>query len=374
MRICMITGTMPPAKCGVGDYTEILSNGLAKIDDLELSVITTQGLGDKEPDYKVYPIVKKWDFSCINIILNKIDEIKPDIVHIQYPTTEYKKYIFINFLPFILKCKNYTVITTIHEFSDNSSLGKFRLCPNILFSKKIIVVDPRFKEDILKKSIFKHKDVQYVNIGSNIPKSNINDSERVEIRQKILASQDTFIIGYFGFINSKKGVETIINSISKLIDNGIENVKFLIIGELSKDDNYHLMLLNMIEELKLKENVYITGYLPKEEVGKYINITNVMALPFANGVSPRNGSFLAAKQESKPVITTRPKTGENDKLFSNVYYLENYNDIEGFIRIINNLIKDSNRAVPNNNQNNSEIDWNSISYKHYEIYTNALKE
>lgn len=373
IKICMITGTMSPAKCGVGDYTEILCNELSNKNDVNLSVITTIGLGEGISKYKVYPIVERWNIHALGTILKKLEEISPDVVHIQYPTTEYKKNIFINFLPFILKLKKYKVVTTIHEYSDNSKLGKIRIWPNILFSDSVIVVDPRFKKEINDKTIFKNKIVNYVNIGSNIPKSYINDNERIELKLQIFNSERLFVIGYFGFINNKKGLETILYSLSNLIHNEGKDVKLLIIGNLNPKDDYHKSLIDLIDKLNLRKYVHITGYLSKEEVGKYINITDVMAFPFVNGVSPRNGSFLAAIQENRPVITTLPKTNDFELHVDKIQFLNNYDDSAALASKILTLV---NNGLSNNKEENktdNNIDWKTISERHIEFYYELTK-
>jgi glycosyltransferase involved in cell wall biosynthesis len=369
----MITGTFPPLKCGVGDYSSILFETLSNKNDLSIYIITTEGIGYMD-SANVFSIIKKWNFTSYKVLMNAINKINPDIVHIQYPTTEYKKYTFINFLPVVLKLKKYKVITTVHEFSDSSLLGQLRVLPNLIFSDAIIVVDPRFKNDATKFKLVKQDSIHYINIGSNIPMSSLAHKEKKQFKEKVLGDNNKFVIGYFGFINEKKGLETILNALVELKKTKYEIV-FLVIGELNESDNYHKKLKNMIIDLELQDEVVITGYLPKEDVGNYISITDMMALPFVNGVSSRNGSFLAAIQENKSVITTNPENSRLDIEYNKVYFLEKYDEVDkfkGFVELFINADKSSDNIDVN--MDNTRINWGNIGDEHYNLYKSLISD
>lgn len=369
MKVCMITGTFPPIKCGVGDYSNILCNYLSQVEEVNLSIITTEGI-NKNNKYKVYDVVKNWDNSELKKIINKINDINPDIVHIQYPTLAYKKNIMINMLPYFLH-KKYKIITTIHEYSDNSTLGKLRIWPNIFFSDAIIVVDKHYISDIKKVKFLRKRDFYYVNIGSNIPKSNIDKKERDATRNKILKNNCNRILGYFGFINRTKGIESILYAINNLKEQNKLKTIFLIIGELKQDDEYHNSIINLINKFHLNDYIYITGYLKSQDVGKYINASDFMVLPFVNGLSSKNGSFLASIQEGKHIVTTM-RNGK--KIFNdlNVEYLNTYNDTGTLKNIIELNQK---KGVKNyNGDSSSEFSWKNIVKKHVEIYRTTIKK
>lgn len=92
-----------------------------------------------------------------------------------------------------------------------------------------------------------------------------------------------------------------------LKDQGNLNSILLVIAELKKEDEYHKTISELIKKLGLKEDIAITGYLEDQQVSNNLKITDFVILPFTDGVSPKNGSMLAAVQEGKKVITTRNK-------------------------------------------------------------------
>ena len=369
MKLCVITGTLPPAKCGVGDYSEALYSALIKNYDVDLDIITSKGNKYDGTSLDIHDIVEKWEFSNLKVILHKIKQINPDLIHIQYPTSAYGKNVFINILPVILKFKGYKLVSTIHEYSDNSKIGKIRIWPNILLSDSIIVVDEQYINDIRKMYIFKNKYIKFINIGSNIPKASISMEERIDIRNKIIQGKHSNIMSYFGFIHEKKGIEYVIYSLKDLKSKGLLKTKFLIIGELNTQNEYHNSILNLINNLNLNEDIYVTGYLPKEEVSKYLNASDFAIFPFVDGLSYKNGSFLAAYQEGLPTITTNPR---NNIEVNNVFYLSRYDNIHEISDYILKLQSDFNQNSKKNSNNSLNVDWNSIAQEHYKLYKYVL--
>ena len=183
-KIAVVTGSFPPDKCGVGDYTYLLCNELSK-NGFEVNVITSTDTSQKGK-YNLYNNINEWKFKYIFNIFKDLSKINTKLVHIQYPTRAYGKKIMINFLPLFLKIKGYKVILTVHEYSDNSFLGKVRTVFTAIFSDSIIVVDQRYKIDMKKNFLLKKKDIEYVNIASNIPKATITEVEKDEKKQLIL--------------------------------------------------------------------------------------------------------------------------------------------------------------------------------------------
>lgn len=374
IKICFISGSFPIDKCGVGDYTYKLCKSLIDAANVDISVITSSKNIINDSEYitssnkeihkiKIYNKIENWRFNSLVYILKIIDKIKPDIVHIQYPTAAYGKGIAPNLLPLFLKLKKCKVVTTFHEYSIFTWLGKLRLKGNILFSDSLVVVDSSYINDINAKKI------NYINIGSNINKSRITEDEIILRRSEILDKDNKCIMGYFGFITKTKGLESILKAMKYLKNKNMLKSKLLILGELKEKDEYHRFILKTIKELNLTDNVIVKGYLENDEVANNLRICDFVALPFVDGVSPKNGSMLAAIQEGRKVITTRGNN-INEKI-NNLYYIEKYDDIEKLSEIIN--------SFQNEEYNNKvevvddKFSWENIALNHISLYKKIIK-
>lgn len=301
-------------KCGVGDYTCKLANELTKMGN-EVHIITSNKADVDCGKLHVHNIVDEWEFSNLSKIVKKVKEINPDVVNVQYPSDEYKSAFMMSVLPLKIKRKVKCKVTaTIHEYdyTSYSMQRKLRLYLNFSKLDKIIVAEEEFIEKI--RYIVPKADIVYIPISSNIPRSEITEEKRKELLKKY-DLENKKVISYFGFARPSKGIEYLMEVISKLE----ENVKLLLIGNLSKKNEYQKNLINLIDKLNIKEKVIITGFFDDEkDVADLLQISNLCVLPFEEGVQTRNGSFLAAYNQKIPVITTsKSKKDENG-----VYYVE----------------------------------------------------
>lgn len=115
MRILMVSPEYPPISGGVGRYTSNLVNALSKLDCEVLVLSDEKGNGD-------YRGISPSNVDNSNIILKVVDDVKPDIVHIQFEPGLYglkldplnpsnsKTYLD----SFYYKCK-IPIITTFHS-------------------------------------------------------------------------------------------------------------------------------------------------------------------------------------------------------------------------------------------------------------------
>ena len=309
MKICFIVGSFPTMKCGVGDYTHRLSEELARRGN-EVHIITCSKANPKSDLLHIHNIVERWDMSAFKGIMNKLKEINPDMVNIQYPGFEYNKNLVVSILPIAikrkLKCK---VTATLHEYECFTLKSKIRLYLNFLKLDKIIVAEEEFIGKIKKD--FKKTDIIYIPISSNIPRSKITKEKR-DILLKKYDLEEKKILSYFGFAVPSKGIEDLFEVISKLDD----NIKLLFIGELDKENEYQKKLLELINNLNIKNKVIITGFFEDEkDVADLLEISDICVLPFIAGVKTRNGSFLAAYNQKIKIVTTSEVLKDKDGIY-----------------------------------------------------------
>lgn len=360
MKVCFIVGAFPKMKCGIGDYTYNIALELTKF-NVEVHIITSIKANVYSNDKMIiHNVVEEWTFKSSSIIMKTLTNISPDIVHIQYPSDEYGKSFFINLLPKIIKNKlNVKVVETVHEYLNYTIKGRVRNLINYIYSDKVIVVEKEYNR--LIKSflpiISKKIDIKYIPIASNIPVSKLT-IEGIKLKRDELCNNSENIISFFGFINELKGIEVLIEAIS-MIKKINKDIKLLIIGNLDYNNYYHAKILKMIEDFELTENIIMTGFLESpEEVADYLKISDCAVFPFKNGVSERNGSFLAAHNQNIPIITTSLNNSYNK---DGIFYLKNVTCDSLYKEIVNVINNKS-------NINRDILEWDNIVEKHYELY------
>lgn len=307
MNMLFISGSFPNQKSGIGDSADRLFSEFNKKVCTKLMTSNEKKINDyiNQCNYNDVIYMDSWNlkFASLRKISRILKEYNIDVVHIEYPGDAYGRGMFINFLPFYIRCTNMLkrkkvkVFLRLHEFTKARLLRRIVIIPMIMFSNKIYV--PALNDWGVLRRIFGKK-INKTLIGSNI---NVVNICKEEVDNKIN-------LAYFGFVYHNKGIEVLLNIFNKIKQNDKENkFKFTIIGEVSdKEDNhfrkYHIRVLKMIRDLKLEDKIRITGYLSNKDVSKELKKVDIAILPFDDGLSLRRGSFLAFLEHGIPIVTT----------------------------------------------------------------------
>lgn len=360
MRILIISGSFPPMKCGVGDYTSLLAGTIAKQQGMKVAVLTSKAAQANaiDPHVEVLPIIKNWGFHEILKVLQIIHAWSPSIVHIQYPTRGYGRKMMPHFLPMMLKIMKIQVVQTWHE--PLSRKGWFRNLPNALMSGALVVVEPDYKMMLpgWYRRILSCKKIKFIPVGSSISQIKLKDLERHTIRASFDAASDR-LIAYFGFVSPSKGIESLFDVCDPATD------RIALICDLDLSDPYHNTLLNRIKSEPWAGKIFVTGFQQPEDVARILAASDAAVFPFVGGVSFRNTSVLAAKTQGTFVLTTSSERHGYDPA-ANIYYarLADTTDMRRALKLYsgNNSSK----------QNFATDEWDFIGKEHLKVYRNAV--
>jgi glycosyltransferase involved in cell wall biosynthesis len=186
-----------------------------------------------------------------------------------------------------------------------SVLIKYSLNNSII--KKVIVLSENSKEKIIRFNITSRK-ILVVPPGISdfdLKVPNIIDVNM--IKESLNIYKDDFVVLYLGSPLSLRGVDTLINGISIVIKD-IPSLKLIILSrrrtnELSKEENY-------VKSLCIKNKIYnntkvISSFLPRKEIKKYIDLSDVVVLPFKLVQSDTPMAILEVMALGKPLISTK---------------------------------------------------------------------
>lgn len=360
MRLVILTGSFPPMHCGVGDYVSKLAKALILEDEnIEINIITSnQAEHISQTDIqriKLFNEIEGWNLHSLIQIQQKIREIKPDLIHIQYPTSGYLYSMIPQLLPLV--CSFYTkrIIQTWHDPFSNK--GLIRYLPNLLTRDTVITVEENFKDYLPRwyQPFLQHKKFKYIQVASNIAPISLSQERYQNIRQQYNSCNKNLLV-FFGFANPKKGIEEIFD-----IANSCEH-HIILICELRMDNPYHRKLLSIVNSPEWKDKVFVTGFLSENQVAEILSAADAAIYPFVHGCSSRNASILAAQSQGTFVLaTSQERHGYNVK--KNIYYARP-NDI------INMKSALKNYSGIKNSQNHL-IDWVTIARQHIALYRDA---
>lgn len=332
MRIALLTAEYPPQPGGVGDYTRCLARALTG-GGHDLWVVTGdagQGQqpapgrsqpGSQEPGVQVLRQVRAWDWRCWDDTIAALDQVRPDVVHIQYQTGAYGMHPAINLLPWRLRGlpQRPRVVVTLHDLLEPYLFPKagwvrrwvtLRLAQDV---DRVIVTnaeDAAALRRASRRALMRCVLVpQVIPIGTNIPVAPPAGYERAAWRAALGIRPDTWLVAYFGLLAWSKGVDVLLDALALLVEQGSASapVRLLLIGGAAttpQDRAYADEFFARLERSGLQPHVICTGHVDAAVVSAHLLASDVVALPFRQGASFRSGSLIAALTHGAAVVTT----------------------------------------------------------------------
>jgi glycosyltransferase involved in cell wall biosynthesis len=357
MRILLISGSLPPMKCGVGDYTAHLANALSRLANTDVAVLTDVAAIPKPSDFEfeVFPICRGWKMSDLARIASVVRRWKPELIHIQYPTQGYGQRYLPWLLPVLFRVALLPVVQTWHGY-DSRRMTR-RLLPNSVLSGGLIVVRPEYLEmmDPLYRWLNRRKHARFIPNASTIPPTQLSEAERATMRLPF-CGPDRRLVVFFGFAYPDRGTELLFQVASA----GQHHLVF--ISDLNPSDQYHQSILDQAECNPWAGNVTITGYLPAQEVGQILAAADAVVLPFKDGGGMWNTSIRAAISQGTFVLTTSREQHGYDSI-DNVYYARP-DDVADMRTALHRYIGIRNDTTSTGLRHN----WNAIAQAHVSLY------
>lgn len=376
MRILLITGSFPPTRCGVGDYTYQLALSLASDPSLKVGVLTskTARLLGSHKEIALLPIVNAWDWKEISTIVDAIRQWAPDIIHIQYPTMGYGRKQLPWLLPLVLRLAGFSIAQTWHEVYSLKILIRSRLFFRFIIKGvvpgSLVIVRRDFQErtNWLLRWTFLNKAVRFIPNASSIPAIELSLEERKELRERY-ARPDAHMIAYFGFIYPRKRVELLF----QIAD--ANNSHLVIIGDVFREEelrdappsartkitSYNELIRRLAKAEQWQGKVTMTGFLPDQEAARVIAAADAVIVPVLDGGGGWNSSVHAAQAQGTFVLTTSRQRHGYDPI-ENTYFAGEH-DVEEMRQALNQYL-----GTRVQNPAAAARAWDSIGESHVELY------
>lgn len=362
MRVLVITGSFPPMKCGVGDYSYNLTKAIAAIAETYVGVLTSKSSGEQSNGRDaivVFPVMERWSLSEASKVIRTIRHWSPDIVHIQYPTQGYSNAKLPWFLPLISYLMGSKVVQTWHEEWTS------RQAPKLFFKSivpgGVVVVRPGYKEGLrfmLRWALW-NKKVVFIQNASVIPHNDLSEQEKCTLKERYLKQQKRLIV-FFGFVHPNKGVELLFDIANPSSD------QIVIAGEMGEGGDCHQEIMRRASAEPWRGKVSTTGFLPPGEVAGLLAVADAVILPFRDGGGEWNTSIHGATLQGTMVITTSQSRNGYDKNH-HVYYakVDDVQEMRSALEVYAGKRREYD-AHPDMNA------WRQIAAEHHSLYEHLL--
>jgi glycosyltransferase involved in cell wall biosynthesis len=258
MHVLLVTGSLPPEFCGIGDYTAVLARHL-------------QEAGVRVEFFHT----RDWRLHRLPAIASAIRARGADIVHMQYPTLGYGRSLVPSLVPLLARAAPFVV--TLHEFSVFRKLRRPWFVPFALAARMIVFTTETERDRFRRFAPWKRAGDTVIPIGSNIPAG-------------VTRARDPLTVTYFGQINPLKGLDEFIG-LARLGAARGAPYRFRILGGIPA--RYRGFADGFLATARAA-GIELVLDRPAEEVADILANTAFAYQPYEDGASTKRGSLLAS--------------------------------------------------------------------------------
>lgn len=335
MKIVMISGSWPPDRCGVGDYTSILSD---QLDKAGVEVVRLKRMN--------------WSLTATFDVKTTLRKTNPDVVHIQYPTVGYGRSLLPALISYLIP--DIPVVVTLHEFEIFKRYRWPWFYPYSRNARARVFSRAAEADAFAKRFPARGGSDQIVPIGSNIPAV-----ERVRPK--------TGNVIFFGLFWPGKGIEEFLQLAELLVANK-HKIRPVIVGSpVSGQEAFtdHIRKRCAHLSIDLHEN------LPADQVSLKLAESKFAYLPFPDGADERRGTLAAAIVNGCTVLT--PHKVQTPTWLRNATLCAN--SPEDAYALLDAPHQDTDISCSLSDRIKEaalKYDWTEIAQQHIEIYNEAI--
>lgn len=287
-RVLFVTGEYPPMSGGVGDYTAQLRLALAG------SGVSSLVAAPAEARDAELAVAFGW--RLLRRLPRLAREHGVSVAHIQYQAGAFDPSAPIHLLPDAMRRAGVLTVTTFHDlllprlFPRAGRLRRVALLRLARGSAAVVVTNPADERVLARAGLSPHR----IPIGPNLPPP-----------PPVAVERGT--VGFFGFPSRGKGVLALIDALGA-VPAARRPRLVLIGGQGTPSPRNDIIAADVIDGRAAARGVMLerTGWLAPAAASARLAAMEAIAMPFANGVSQRSGSLLAALQAGRPVVACGP--------------------------------------------------------------------
>lgn len=308
---------------GVGAYTQELARAFHALKH-EVHIITSSSANPKPrrnlPGHhpepvdlgfaQLYPRIGRWRWPSAAAVADLTLRQEYDVVNIQYQAAAYNmNSAAINLLPWRLKHLTRTVVT-FHDLRVPylfPKAGPLREKAVSFMAQQAAGVITTNDADRDRLQAVVSGPLTAIPIGSNIRPYQANHVEVAEVYEKLGLQKGDKLLAYFGFVNESKGADSLIRALAQLPP----SYHLVFVGgetgaSDSTNEGFSGKIREMIKAVNLGDRVHWTGFVSDNRVATYLEASDLVVLPYRDGVSLRRGTLMAALAQGCAIVSTAP--------------------------------------------------------------------
>lgn len=365
--------TYPPRECGIATFTQDIVREMKKASAIHTSVIAVSDGHYTYGDDVLFEIEQHNRESYIDAAL-KINHSNIDVLVVEH---EYGIYGGDSgeYLLELINRVTKPIVATLHTVVPTPKTKQKRillcLCEK---SEKIVTMAANSKR--ILESVYGVDPQKVEIIHHGVPDLNIPSRDELK---KAMGMEDRTIVSTFGLISEGKGLEYGIEAID-LVAKRHKEVLYLILGQTHPvvkrqfGEDYRERLERMVKERRLENNVrFINKYLTKEEIIRYLKLSDIYMTPYLGKDQAVSGTLAYAIGYGRVIVST-PYLYAEEMLKEGRGMLAKFKDAQSLCDCINYLIEHPEERAQMERRTlylGSNMKWNTVTGYYIRTFFNA---
>ncbi|MCH7915870.1 MAG: glycosyltransferase [Deltaproteobacteria bacterium] len=377
MNISYIS-TYPPTRCGIGTYTNYLSQAVSRINNaLRISIIAEYGARIiKDKLFETSPCFdRKEDYT--QKISQAVTRFGSAIVHIQHEFAIFNPDgRFLNLLQELKKMTK--IVLTLHTVHTNEtndwnikgmSITEYNFRMSQLVDA-IIVHQERMKAELVRQGV-NGKLIYVIPHGTEI----LKQENKIEAMRRLELPENIRIILSFGFFGKAKRKELIVDALPEVLKKVPDAYVFFsgyVRDWVQEDFETRKLYEEKAKELGVRDHViFAKRYIPDDEIYLVFDSSDVVVFPYFQEWYSGSGALHLAMGSFKPIVVSKiPKFEEVPREISNELVFDP-NDSSSLAKILIKLLVDNDFReiiVGNIKRYALATSWDLIAKTHIQLY------
>ena len=309
MKLAYI-GTYPPRECGIGTFTQNLTQSMLDFDDLGMpqNEILVVAMDDNYQNY-AYPkevkhSIRQEQQTDYLEAANFINLSGSDICILEHEFGIFGGLSGVYILP-LLHRLDIPFIVTLHTILDSPSYNEKAILKEICkMADKVVVMSQ--KAILFLTNIYDVPQEKIVLIEHGVPDIHF---DKLQSKEEFKLSKKKLLLT-FGFIGRNKGIETVIKALPGIIKNH-PAVLYIVLGKTHPNvlrqsgEEYRNSLQLLIKSLNLQSHVLLLNeFIGETELFKYLSACDIYITPYLNEAQITSGTLSYAMGAGCAVVST----------------------------------------------------------------------
>ncbi len=370
--------TYPPRRCGIGTFTENLYRSMAAADPVEPNHKRSFIVALKDSDEQLtYPREVRFtirqefqeDYLAAAKYIN-MSGAECCILQHEFGIFGGKDGVYV--LPLLHQLKM-PLVVTLHTVLQTPSYAQKEILQRICKMASRVVVMSRKAIEMLT-GIYEVPETRISLVEHGVPNYRFIQEEA----KKEFRLEERKVLLTFGFVGRNKGIEIAIKAMSEVVKKHPKAL-YIVLGKTHPavlrhvGEEYRLYLTQLIEDLKLEENVVLLDeFTTQKELFKYLYASDIYITPYLNEQQVTSGTLTYAVGAGSAVVST-PYWHAAELLANGRGVLFDFGDTNTLSQIVIDLLDNPEKRLEirkNASEYGKKITWPKIG----SIYNDVVEE